>query len=216
MRATKTQVTIIGLGILYLSVLSPSASSHLSCQERTLETVKDLSAAIDRYIMNHEEADRKFIARNYPANRKQDTWEWKEVKSWDEADAYFKDYYGYQDAGVHTRNGSVLYVGTDIWSESGDWYFYVNYYYDDDGRLLQVAADFRGSPDYVKILDFQYFNEYGGVLDHVIEYYDLHTGQRLTEKPHLEREIHDIPVYPKVSDLPFYSLLKVGLAQRKK
>ena len=219
MRTIRTQAFVISFGIFLLSIPSHSGISRNSCQERTLEAVKALATEIDQYIKDYAEAARKYIARRYPVdeNRKRrDTWEWKEVKYWDESGAFFKDHYGYSDAGVHIRNESVVYVHTDTWSESGDWHFYVNYYYDDKGRLLQVAADFRSSPDYIKILDFQYFNEYGGVLDHVIEYYDLHTGQKFSEKPQLEIETHDIPVYLKVSDLPFYSLLKAGLAQGKK
>ena len=219
MRTIRTQAFVISLGSFLVNILSPCGPCDKNLQERTLETVKSLAAQIDQYIKDHGEADRKFIARRYHADesRKQrDIWEWKEVKYWDEADAFFRDYFGFGDAGVHIRNESVVYVATEIWSESGDWYFYVNYYYDDEGRLLQITADFRGSPDYIKVLDSQYFNESGGVIGRFVEYYDLDTGQKLSAKPHLEREPHGISVYLRVSDLPFYSILKVGLLKRYK
>jgi hypothetical protein len=41
--------------------------------------------------------------------------------------------------------------------------------------------------------------------------------QKLSEKPEsMIIPIHDIPVYLKVSDLPFYSLLKIELPEEKK
>jgi hypothetical protein len=196
-----------------LCVLSLGGTRHNARQERTLETIKVMVTDVDQYIKDHGEADRKFIARRYPGNeslKKRDEWEWKEVKYWDEADAFFKDFYGYCRAGVYVRNKSVFYVGTSNWSESGDWYFYVNNYYDDEGRLLHIAADFRSATDGIKVLDFRYFNEDGVVLYHSVEYYDIWPVLRkLQDKPDMEIEIHDIPVYPRISDLPFYPLLKV-------
>lgn len=218
MTTARTQAFAIGFCLLLLCIPSPCGLSQNSHQERTLETVKDLAAEIDRYIKDHGEADRKFIARIHPGDDRlrKNVWEWKELESWDEAEAFFKDYYGYRDAGVHVRNASVVYVATEAWSDSGDWYFYVKYYYDDEGRLLQIAADFRSVTDRKRVLDFQYFDDTGSVLDHIIEYYEGMTDKRLSEKPDMTIEIHDIPVYLKVSDLPFYSLLKVGLPKKNK
>jgi len=218
---TKTLAFVLGISIVFISMLSPMLLGQSTGEERTLEIIKKLSAEIDQYVKDHEDPDRKFIARKFPIDHssREDTWEWKEVKSWDETDAYFKDYWSFLRVGVYFKNSRVVYVHTGKWSDSGDWAFYVSYYYDDKGRLLQIATDYRTLVDDIKILDFQYFNDSGQVLDHTVEYYTLGPGadQKLAEKPeHMGTPIHDIPVYLKVSDLPFYTQLKIGLPEAKK
>ncbi len=215
----ETSSLILGICIVFLSALPPNVLSQSAREVRTLETVKKLSAGIDQYVRDHKKTDLKFLARKGPTDfrpRKVDSWEWKEVKSWDETEAYFKDYWSFLSVGVCIKDSQIAYVNTGEWSGSGDWAFYVSYYYDDKGRLLQIATDFRSATDKQKVLDFQYFDEYGGVFDHVIEYYDMLSEQKLAEKPDMQIKIHEIPIYLRVADLPVYPLLKVGLPKRNR
>jgi hypothetical protein len=212
---------VLGINIVFLSMLSSCLLSQSNPEASAIETAKKLSAEIDRYVKDHRDANRKIIARKFPLDRssKEDSWEWKEVKSWREADAYFKDYWSYLSAIVWIRNSRIIYVLSSEGTDSGDWAFYLQYYFDDKGRILQIAADYRTLVDDIKVLDFQYFNDSGQVLDHTVEYYALNPGedQKLSEKPEeMETPIHEIPVYFKVSDLPFYSLLKIGHHEEKK
>jgi hypothetical protein len=208
-----TPALVFAITVVFIFILPPNITGQSTYEARTIEIIKKLSAEIDQFVKDHEDPDRKFIARKFPIDHssREDTWEWKEMKSWDETDAYFKDYWSFLSVGVHIKDSLVVYVHTGEWSDSGDWAFYVSYYYDDKGRLLQIATDYRTLVDDIKILDFQYFNDSGQVVEHTVEYYALGWGgnQKLSEKPeHMESPINDIPVYLRVSDLPFYSLLK--------
>jgi hypothetical protein len=209
----KPRVLVLGLSIIFLS--SANILGQRFREKRTVEAIKKLSAEIDQYVKEHEGSDRKFIARKFPLDHSsnKDLWEWKEVKSWDEAKAYVEDYWGSLSVGVWTRDSEIIYVSTCEGSDSGDWAFYVDYYYDEKGRLIQAATDFRTLVDDIKVLDFQYFDDHGQMLDHVVEYYALGWGgnKKLPEKPeHMQNPIWPIPLYVNVADLPIYSLLKTG------
>jgi hypothetical protein len=219
------------INIVFLSMLSACLLSQYNPEASAIETVKKLSAEIDRYVKDHKDANRKFIARKFPLDlsSKEDSWEWKEVKSWDKSYAYFKDYWSALSAIVWIRNSRIIYVRSTEGTDSGDWGFNLEYYFDDQGRILQIAADYRRfiGDDIIKVLDFQYFNDSGQVLDHTVEYHAINWGEdgkrsekKLSEKPEEMQtpifDIPDIPVYLKVSDLPFYSLLKIGHPEEKK
>jgi hypothetical protein len=213
MAKIKPSVLVICVNMVFLSIFSPPVMSQSTSEVRNIKAIKKLSAEIEQYVNDHQEPDRKFMARASPEGRfsRESPWEWKEYKSEDEAEIFFERFNGYQEARVWLRDSHVVCVGFDRWSGSGDWFFYLKYLFDNQGRIIHIKADYRTAVDDIKVLDFQYFNKKGYVLDHVVEYYAIGWGgnQKLPEKPELmEAPIRDIPNYLKVSDLPFYSLLR--------
>jgi len=204
----RTSALVLGICIVFLSALPANVLSQSAREVRTLETVKKLSAEIDQYIEDNKDQERIFGARR----SEQGLWEWKELGSEDEEAIFFEGGGNYQLAAVWVRSSHVVFVtifeGND---EVGDWSISIKYYFESKGRIIQVATDYRTLIDDIKVLDSQYFNNSGQVLEHSVEYYGLgwRGNQKLTEKPeHMMTPIHKIPVYFKVSDLPFYSLLK--------
>lgn len=198
---------VLGVNFFFLSIFSPTLLSQTNPQASAIETIKKLSAEIDQYIRDHEVPYRELIGRL----TSEEDWEWKEPKSASEEEAFFEGYMNFKKASVYFRDSQVIHVSLSEWSDSGDWAFDLEYYFDDQGRILQIAADFRTLVDDIRVLDFQYFSKSGKVLDHTVEYYSLGRGedQKLNEKPeNMQNPMWDIPIYLKVSDLPFYSVLK--------
>ena len=168
--------------------------------------IKQLSAEIDRYTESRGGPYYNFMAR-LVSNK---SWEWIEYKSEDETKAFFERFGNHQLSRVWLRDSRVVCALFTEWSETYDWAFYLKYHFDDLGRIMQISAEYVSMPDDIRVCDFQYFDKSGKVLDHTVEYYAWGWGgdKKLPEKPEtMQSPIHNIPVYLRVSDLPYYSLL---------
>jgi len=179
-----------------------------------IEDIQGRSAEIDQYVKDNQDSSQKLIARMNPLDHSSpgDSWEWKRIENWDEANDYFKGYWSFLEVAVWTKDSKVAFVETDESSDSGDWAINIQYYFDDRERLLQISTDFRTHIDKMKTLDFQYFDESGQMLGHTVDYYALgdKTSQKLSVDPEtLEQPIHEIPVYLNASELPFYGLIQL-------
>jgi hypothetical protein len=211
----------VGLALSLCLIASREMAGQTDSKTLAIDTVKKLSGEIDQYVKSHVEPNLKLIARRNPIDRSlsEGSWEWKRVEYWYQADVYFKGYWSFLKATVWTRNSKVACVATGEWSDSGDWTINTNYHFDGRGRLLQISTDFLTRTDKIEILDFQYFDGSGQLLEHKVEYYALGFAghQKLSEKPeNMQIPMHDIPIYLKASDLPFYGLLNLDLPSPKK
>lgn len=206
----------VGLALLLCLIASREMAGQRDSKAVAIDAVKKLTAKIDRYAKDrHDDPDRIFIARKTAP----DSWEWKEFRSNDEAEAFIEGFRGFQQAWIWLASTKPVFVRLAKWSGSGDWYLYTNYYFDDQGRILEIESDYRTAPDDISVLRFRYFDQGGRVLDDTVEYYEINPpeNKRLPGKPeNMESSILEAPVYLKISDLPFYSLLNLDLPSKKR
>lgn len=200
---------LLGPLIFLVCTYSPHLMGQTDPKAVAVEAIKKLTAKIDQYVKNRYDPDQILVARCAAP----DSWEWKRVKSEDEEGAFFNGFTNFRRATIWLTNSRPVFVRSAEWSESGDWYFSVDYYFDSQGSILQISSDFRTAVDNIKVLGYRYFDTSGQMLTEVIEYYALDPveNRRLPGKPEtMQSFVLDAPIYLKAPDLPFYSLINLG------
>lgn len=152
---------------------------------------------IDAYVKRNPRLKKMFgDAAEYEDNKS----DWREFKT----RAAFDKATLYESATVWTKTGKVIFASFTFTSPSGDWAHFINYYFRDDGSLAKIAAQLNTFYGDVSVLRNQYFNNAGVVLSSTRKFLDLKT--RRPKKPG-DYFDHPVPVYRKVSELPFNKLL---------
>lgn len=152
---------------------------------------------IDTYVKRNPRSKRMFgDAAEYEDNNSQ----WREFKT----RAAFDKATLYESATVWTRTGKVIFASFTFTSPSGDWAHFINYYFRDDGSVAKIAAQLNTFYGDVSVLHDQYFNNAGIMLHSTRKFLDLKT--RRPKKPG-DYFDHPVPVYRKVSELPFNKFL---------
>ncbi len=170
-----------------------------------IKRAKELSADIDRYVESHPDSSLMIIGRY-----SRDAWEWKTITTSEEGESFIEGFWVFQQVWVWLKDERLIFIRIAQWSESGDWYFYPDYYFDEQGRILQIASDFRTAIDRLKVKAVEYFDDKGQTLDKVVEYYAVGfpSDSRLVGKPEKVKSfILDPERYLKISDLPFWPVI---------
>lgn len=206
----------VGLALSLCLIASREMAGQTYSKAVAIDAVKKLSAKVDQYAKSrHDDPDWIFIARMTVT----DSWEWKKIRTKDEAVAFIEGFADFQQAWIWLASTKPVFVRLAKWNDTNDWHLYTNYYFDDQGRILEIESDYRTAPDYISVLRFRYFDKGGQVLDDTVEYYEINPpeNKRLPGKPeNMQSSIRDAPVYLKISDLPFYALLNLDLPSQKR
>ena len=105
---------------------------------------------------------------------------------------------------VWTRDGNVVLAFFGFTSDAGDWYHFIKYYFRADGTLAKIEARLNTFYGSVSVLRDRYYDTNGKLLKSTRRYLDIRT-QKPVKKANFEDE--PIPMYRKVTDLPFHKLL---------
>jgi hypothetical protein len=104
-----------------------------------------------------------------------------------------------------TRKAKVVGANFTFQSPSRDWAHFVMYYYREDGTLAKIDARLNTFYGDLSVVRKRYYDSHGKLIKSTLKYLDLHT-QKPT-KPTGDFFDEPIPVYRKVSELPFQNLL---------
>ena len=123
---------------------------------------------------------------------------WREVKAKQAEDLYKK-------AEVWSREGKVVAVNFALSSPSGDWAHLITYYFRADGTLAKIEAQLNTFYGNISIIRQRYYDTNRKQLKATERYHDLET-QKPVKRP---KDYFDnpVPVYSRVSSLPFGRLL---------
>ena len=129
---------------------------------------------------------------------------WKEFKSEKQLEDTGDGENLNQTATVWTKQGKVIAAKFNFTSPSGDWNHFINYYFREDGSLAKIDAQLNTFEGNVSVVRQRYYNSNGRLIKSTQTFRDLET-----HKPRKSADFMDnpIPVYLKVSDLPFHQLL---------
>ena len=109
-----------------------------------------------------------------------------------------------QTATVWTKQGKVIAAKFNFTSPSGDWNHFINYYFRENGSLAKIDAQLNTFEGNVSVVRQRYYNSNEFLIKSTQTFRELETN-----KPRKSADFMDnpIPVYLKVSDLPFHQLL---------
>jgi len=129
---------------------------------------------------------------------------WREFKSEKELEDTGDGENLNQTATVWTKQGKVIAAKFNFTSPSGDWNHFINYYFRENGSLAKIDAQLNTFEGNVSVVRQRYYNSNGRLIKSTQTFRDL-----TTHKPRKSADFMDnpIPVYLKVSDLPFRQLL---------
>ncbi len=193
-------------------------SSHALAQGRRKATLSAVSAVssieeytreVNRYVARHQSECRIFadVASGYA--------EKKEVESWQEfvtEDARSKADAGNnlnKNADVCFKGGKVIAAHFMFQSPSRDWAHFVLYYFRADGTLAKIESTLNTFYGHVSARREKYFGEDGRLLRATEHFYELGTRKKTRPGKGADEFIDEpIPVFRKVSDLPFARLLE--------
>lgn len=110
----------------------------------------------------------------------------------------------YETAEVWTRQGKVVAVNFFLTSPSGDWAHFITYYFRDDGTLARIKAQLNTFYGNVSVLRDRYYDPNLKLLKSTQRYLDLESKKPVKRPDFMDQPI---PIYSKVSTLPFRRLL---------
>lgn len=155
-------------------------------------------AEVDQYIKRNARLRRIFAdVAEYDK-----TPSWREFKTEAEAE---KASNLNQSADVWLRGDKVVAANLTFTSPSGDWAHLIMYYFRSDGSLAKIEAQLNTFYGDVSIVRDQYYNSRGVRISSTQKFLDLKT-QKPKKKPG-DYFDQPVPVYRKVSELPFHKLL---------
>ena len=181
---------------VFSSLLLAFLSHPANAQTKTFSEINSYSTEIDRFI----KVNKKHRIFGDVANENSENAKWKEFKT----QKVFDDAGCYQSAFVYSRNSKVVAANFMFTSPSGDWAHYINYYYRDDGSLAKISARLNTFEGNVSVLRDRYYDVSGKLLHSTVRYLDLQTHKSIKKADFQDMPI---PMYRKVSALPFSKLL---------
>ena len=159
--------------------------------------INSYAAQVDSYIKRHARGKRIFgDVSSYNDNAPR----WREFKNESEAEKHEL----YSTAYVWSRDANIVGVNLTLSSPSGDWAHYVTYYFRKDGSLAKIEAQLNTFYGDVSVVRQQYFDNRGVRLRTTRRVLDLKTKKPKKSADYMDQ---DVPVYRKLSELPFSKLL---------
>lgn len=169
-----------------------------------IAAIEKYCKGIDRYIELGSKPVRFFAD---VSDGKTEKPRWQEFSSSRKRDEFAEE--SYQTADVWRRAGRTILVLHSFSSPSGDWMHAVNYYFRADGTLCRTSSTLRtfytSDARPLRVVRNQFYDVRGKLLGTSAEYFDIRTGKKQKSVSYFK---NDPPVYKRVSNLPFYDLLK--------
>ncbi len=184
-----------------LTIAQQGASLSASPPTGKAAEIEAYAKEIDSYIKSNPAPVRIFADISSAETDK--AAQWREFKSAKERDAASEN--PNASADVWTRNGKVVGANFALQTPSGDWAQFVMYYFRSDGTLAKIFSTLNTFHGGITVVREDYYNAKGTFLRGTTHCQDLKTQKT---KPCADFQDQPAPLYQKISQLPFYSLLK--------
>jgi hypothetical protein len=186
-----------------MTIAQQGASLSTSQPTGKVAEIEAYAGEIDGYVKSNPQSERIFADTS--SATKNEAPRWREFKSEKErAGADAGDNLN-SNAYVWTHNGKIIGANFTLQSPSRDWVQYVMYYFRGDGTLAKTSSTLNTFQGDITVIREDYYNAKGTFLKGTTQCHDLKT-QRV--KPCGNFQEQPAPLYQKVSQLPFYGMLK--------
>ena len=196
-------LTLVLLAGGNLATAQDGASLSTSQPKGRVADIEAYAADIDKYVKSNVKTERIFA--NVASPTKHETSDWIEFKTEDERKKADTGDNLDESAFVWTRDGKVIGANFTFQSPSRDWAQFVMYYFRGDGSLAKSDSTLNTFNGGITVLRQDYYDSKGILLKGTTHCKDLKTQQ---PKPCGDFQDRPAPFYKKVSELPFYRLLK--------
>ena len=203
--------TLLISGLMALMLATPFARASLTVAQQGASLsaspltgkaaeIEAYAKEIDSYIKSNPKPVRLFADTSSETDKAE---QWREFKSEKERDGAGENLNSRAD--VWTRNGKVVGANFTFQTPSGDWTQFVMYYFRSDGTLAKIASTLNTFHGGITVNREDYYNPKGTFLRGTTHCQDLKTQKT---KPCADFQDQPAPLYQKINQLPFYSLLK--------
>lgn len=129
---------------------------------------------------------------------------WKKYDSIKDFENAREEEESYTVAFIWKKDGKTVAVNFTYSSPSGDWAHYVSYVFRADGSAASVKRELRTFMGDLVVIRISVYDEKGAELKSSKKFLDLETEKTLPEPKDFQDV--DVPVYKKLSELPFFSI----------
>lgn len=129
---------------------------------------------------------------------------WKKYDSIKDFENAREEEESYTIAFIWKKDGKTVAVNFTYSSPSGDWAHYVSYVFRADGSAASVKRELRTFMGDLVVIRISMYDEKGTELKSSKKFLDLETEKPLAEPKDFQDV--DVPVYKKLSELPFFSI----------
>lgn len=133
---------------------------------------------------------------------------WKRYATLKDFESAGEDEESYTVAYVWLKEGKPVLVNFTYTSPSGDWAHYVEYVYRPEGSVAVIRKELRTFYGEIIVIRTSVYDPKGKELKSTKEFLDLETQK--PKKPTENYQDVDVPVFKKVSELPFAGKLAVS------
>ena len=187
--------------LLYCAITGGASFAVAQTSKSSISEINVYTAAVERFT----KVNKKHRIFGDVSSAKTDKTDlWREFKSEKELEDTGNGENLNQTATVWTKQGKVIAAKLNFTSPSGDWNHFINYYFRENGSLAKIDAQLNTFEGNVSVVRQRYYNSAGRLIKSTETFRDLET-----HKPRKSADFMDnpIPIYLKVSDLPFHQLL---------
>ena len=200
----------LALAALLLAHCAAAQDRHRTTDGATaaVRSIDGYTREVDRYVSRHQGECRIFA--NVAANKtKEKEDRWREFKTQDARNKADAGDNLNENADVCFKDGKVAAAHFMFQSPSRDWAHFVLYYFRADGTLAKLESTLNTFYGHVTARREKYFDAHGKLLQQTEHFYKLGTTRKEPKPRGGSDEFIDepIPIYQKVSDLPFSNLL---------
>lgn len=195
-------ISVLAVFLLAFSISTGQTRKVPSPQATEIANIDRYTAQLDRFVKRNQR--RALIFADVSSDNTDEKSSWKKFKSEKQREQADTGENLNENAYVWSRAGKVVAVNFTFQSPSRDWAHFVMYYFRDDGSLAKIHSQLNTFYGDVSVVRDQHYSRDGKLLK---------TRQRLldlkTQKPKKAADFQNepIPVFNKVSELPFYKLL---------
>ncbi len=106
------------------------------------------------------------------------------------------------------KNGKLVQSTFTLFSPSGDWAQYDNYYFRENGTIAKISSELRTFYGDLIVLRNLYFDGKGKLLRQTTQYRDLRTKKPVKKPKGDDYQNSDVKIYKTVRQMPFANLIK--------
>jgi hypothetical protein len=203
----KRTLLISGMMIFVLATLIARAQQQgdLSTSAPTgkVAEIETYAKEIDAFVKSKPQTERIFADTSSGTGNGAASW--REFKTEKEREGADTGNNLNANAYVWSRNGKLVGANFTFQSPSRDWVQYVMYYFRGDGTLAKTSSTLNTFQGDITVEREDYYNSKGTFLKGTTHCKDLKTQKT---KPCGNYQEQPAPLFQKISQLPFYSLLK--------
>ena len=186
---------------LFFVLLFSSFVFSQTSKKSEIKKIDSYCKSVDSFVKKHKSPQLIFADVSQTEKEK-----WRKFQSEKALEKFREDTETYSISYNWLKKKKIIFASFTFFSESGDWFHYIDYYFHPDGSLAKIDADLKTFYGNLSALRTLYFDKNGKLLRKSSKFYSIYTKKEIKpDRAFIDEEIY---IYKKLSQLPFATLLK--------